>query len=350
MSAPAAGDSPLLAVEDLAVHFHTADGVVRAVDGVSWSIDRGQTLGIVGESGSGKSVSALAVMGLVPDPPGRLESGRIRFKGRDLLAAGEEELRRIRGKEIAMIFQDPLTSLNPVIKVGHQITEVVRAHEAVGWVVARRRAVDLLGEVGIPDPRRRAQEYPHQFSGGMRQRAMIAMALALDPVVLLADEPTTALDVTVQAQIMELLAALQERRGTAMVLITHDLGLVAGHADRVVVMYAGRVAEVATVDDVFYRPRHPYTLGLLSSAARLDRRRADRLQPIPGHPPSLIRVPPGCPFHPRCPFATEVCHGQMPPLAPSDAARPDHLAACHHSDGVAVRASPGSDPRATSGP
>ena len=249
-----------------------------------------------------------------------------------------------------MIFQDPLTSLNPVYKVGHQIAEVVRAHERVGWVVARRRAVDLLGEVGIPDPRRRAQEYPHQFSGGMRQRAMIAMALALDPVVLLADEPTTALDVTVQAQIMELLAALQERRGTAMVLITHDLGLVAGHADRVVVMYAGRVAEVATVDDVFYRPRHPYTLGLLSSAARLDRRRGERLRPIPGHPPSLIRVPPGCPFHPRCPFATEVCRHEMPPLAAGDVPRPGHLAACHHSDEVAVRASPGSDPFSTSSP
>jgi len=325
----------LLSVDDLKVHFHTDQGVVRAVDGVSWSVDRGQTLGIVGESGSGKSVSALAVMGLVPVPPGRFESGRILFEGRNLLEVGEKELRDIRGKQISMIFQDPLTSLNPVFKVGHQIAEVVQVHDKVGRLVARRRAVDLLGEVGIPNPRQRAQEYPHQFSGGMRQRAMIAMALALDPVVLLADEPTTALDVTVQAQIMELLRALQESRGTAIVLITHDLGLVAGHADRVVVMYAGKVAEVGSVDDAFYRPRHPYTLGLLSSLARLDRRRADRLRPIQGQPPSLIRVPPGCPFHPRCPFATEVCQRETPPLAPVGPDRPDHLAACHHRDEVA---------------
>ncbi len=345
-----AAGSTLLFVDDLRVHFHTDYGVVRAVDGVSWSVERGQTLGIVGESGSGKSVSALAVMGLVPAPPGRLESGRILFEGRNLLEVGDKELRGIRGKEISMIFQDPLSSLNPVFRVGHQIAEVVQAHDKVGRLVARRRAVDLLGEVGIPNPRQRAQEYPHQFSGGMRQRAMIAMALALDPVVLLADEPTTALDVTVQAQIMELLAALQQSRGTAIVLITHDLGLVAGHADRVVVMYAGKVAEVGTVDDVFYRPRHPYTLGLLSSLARLDRRRTDRLKPIRGQPPSLVRVPPGCPFHPRCPFATEVCRDQMPPLAPSDPGRADHLAACHHIDEVARQPSPTSDLPFPSGP
>ncbi len=309
---------PLLAVDDLRVHFHTDAGVVKAVDGVSWSIAPGVTLGIVGESGSGKSVSALAVMGLVPAPPARYESGRILFRGRDLVGAPDTERRAIRGKEISMIFQDPLTALNPVFRVGHQIAEVIQAHGKIGRIAARKRAVDLLAEVGIPNPAQRAREYPHQFSGGMRQRAMIAMALALDPVVLLADEPTTALDVTVQAQIMDLLTTLQESRGTAIVLVTHDLGLVAGHADRVVVMYAGKVVETAGVEDIFHRPRHPYTLGLLSSLARVDRRRTDRLNPIPGHPPSLIDVPPGCPFHPRCPLATAVCRQEMPPLAPSE--------------------------------
>ena len=326
---------PLLSVEDLRVHFHTDAGVVKAVDGVSWSIAPGETLGIVGESGSGKSVSALAVMGLVPVPPGRFESGRILFQGRNLLEAGEKELRAIRGKEISMIFQDPLTSLNPVFRVGHQIAEVIQVHEKVGRIAARKRAVDLLAEVGIPNPVQRAREYPHQFSGGMRQRAMIAMALALDPAVLLADEPTTALDVTVQAQIMDLLLRLQADRGTAVVLITHDLGLVAGYADRVVVMYAGRVAEAARTDDLYYRPRHAYTLGLLSSLTRLDRRRTERLKPISGQPPSLIRVPPGCAFHPRCPFATDVCRAERPELSPAPDAGIGHLAACHHADDVA---------------
>ena len=338
--APPGPEAPLLSVEDLRVHFHTDAGVVKAVDGVSWSVGRGETLGIVGESGSGKSVSALAVMGLVPVPPGRFESGRILFQGRNLLEAGEKELRAIRGKEISMIFQDPLTSLNPVFKIGHQVAEVIQVHEKVGRVVARKRAVDLLGEVGIANPAQRAREYPHQFSGGMRQRAMIAMALALDPAVLLADEPTTALDVTVQAQIMDLLLRLQADRGTAVVLITHDLGLVAGHADRVVVMYAGRVAETAGTDDLYYHPRHAYTLGLLSSLARLDRRRTDapgggRLKPIIGQPPSLIRVPPGCAFNPRCPFATDVCRQDRPELAPPPDVEAGHLAACHHADEVA---------------
>ena len=331
-------EQTVLSVEDLRVHFHTDAGVVKAVDGVSWAVKPGETLGIVGESGSGKSVSALAVMGLVPVPPARYESGRIVFKGRDLLSVEEKQRREIRGKEISMIFQDPLTALNPVFRVGHQIAEVIQAHEKIGRIAARQRAVELLGEVGIPNPRERAREYPHQFSGGMRQRAMIAMALALDPLVLLADEPTTALDVTVQAQIMDLLTRLQQDRGTAIVLITHDLGLVAGHADRVLVMYAGKAAEVGTIDDVYYRPRHPYTLGLLSSLARLDHRRGDRLRPIVGQPPSLIRVPPGCPFHPRCPFATDICRKEMPPLEPKDG--PDHLAACHHSDQVALQQSP----------
>jgi peptide/nickel transport system ATP-binding protein len=334
--APPLVASSLLAVDDLRVHFHTDAGVVKAVDGVSWSIDAGETLGIVGESGSGKSVSALAVIGLVPAPPARFPSGRILFESEDLMRADEKELRRIRGNEISMIFQDPLTSLNPVFTVGNQVAEVIRVHEKVSRAAAHRRAVDLLGEVGIPHPAQRAEEYPHQFSGGMRQRAMIAMALALNPKVLLADEPTTALDVTVQAQIMDLLTRLQADRGTAIVLITHDLGLVAGHADRVLVMYAGRVAEVGDVEDIYYRPRHAYTLGLLSSLARLDHRRTDRLRPIPGQPPSLIHVPSGCAFHPRCPFATEMSRTQVPELVPQE--RLDHLAACHNSDQVAAAA------------
>jgi len=327
----------LLAVEDLRVHFHTDAGVVKAVDGVSWEVRPGETLGIVGESGSGKSVSALAVMGLVQMPPGRVESGRILFKGDNLLEAEEKRLRQIRGKEISMIFQDPLTSLNPVFRVGDQIAEVVRVHEKVGRVPARLRAVELLAEVGIPNPRQRAREYPHQFSGGMRQRAMIAMALALDPAVLLADEPTTALDVTVQAQILDLLGTLQSERHTAVVMITHDLGVVAGRADRVLVMYAGRVAEVGRVGDIYGRPAHAYSLGLLSSLARLDQRRTERLRPIRGQPPSLIRVPSGCPFHPRCPFATEVCRTEVPALVPM-AGDTGHLAACHHSDEVTAAA------------
>ena len=332
MTTPAPADA-LLSVEDLRVHFRTDDGVVKAVDGVSWSVRPGETLGIVGESGSGKSVSAMTVMGLVPSPPATFPSGRIVFRGQDLLAADPADLRRLRGNDISMIFQDPLTSLNPVFKVGDQIAEVIQVHEKVGKRVARSRAVDLLGEVGIPNPRQRASEYPHQFSGGMRQRAMIAMALALDPVLLLADEPTTALDVTVQAQIMELLVKLQQDRGTAIVLITHDLGLVASHADRVLVMYAGKVAELADTETVFYEPRHAYTYGLLGSLARLDQRRTERLTPIPGAPPSLIRVPSGCPFHPRCAFATDVCREVVPALVEQD--RAGHLASCHHSDQVA---------------
>jgi peptide/nickel transport system ATP-binding protein len=326
----------LLSVEDLRVHFHTDNGVVRAVDGVSWSVRPGETLGIVGESGSGKSVSAMAIMGLVPSPPARFPSGKIIFRGEDLLTASDARLRALRGKEVSMIFQDPLTALNPVFKVGSQIAEVIKVHESISRSGAKARAVELLGEVGIPNPRGRAKEYPHQFSGGMRQRAMIAMALALNPALLLADEPTTALDVTVQAQIMDLLESLQEQRGTAIVLITHDLGLVASHADRVLVMYAGRVVEYADTDRIYYHPRHAYTFGLLSSLARLDQRRADRLEPIPGSPPSLIRVPPGCPFHPRCQFATEVCRTVSPALVEQDA--PGQLAACHHTDQVAERA------------
>ena len=328
---PADGGA-LLAVDDLRVHFDTDAGIVKAVDGVSWSINPGETLGIVGESGSGKSVSALAIMGLVPSPPARFPSGRIWFQGRDLLTLNRSEMRAITGNEIAMVFQDPLTCLNPLFKVGSQIAEVIRVHSNVGRLPAKRKAIDLLAEVGIPNPKQRADDYPHQFSGGMRQRAMIAMALANDPTVLLADEPTTALDVTVQAQIMDLLAKLQQDRGTAIVLITHDLGLVASYADQVLVMYAGRVAEQAPINGIFYEPHHAYTLGLLSSLARMDQRRTERLKPIVGQPPSLIRVPSGCPFHPRCAFATDVCRETVPQLV---AIAPGHLHACHHAEEVA---------------
>ena len=315
----------LLSIEDLRVHFDTDAGVVKAVDGVSWSIAPGETLGIVGESGSGKSVSALAVMGLVEVPPARYESGRILFKGRDLLAADEKERRAIRGKEISMIFQDPLTALNPVFRVGHQIAEVIQAHEKMGRVAARARAVDLLGEVGIPNPRQRAREYPHQFSGGMRQRAMIAMGLACNPKVLIADEPTTALDVTIQAQILELMVDLQEKYGTAIVMITHDLGVVAQLADKVMVMYAGRAVEQATTDQVFYDPLMPYSWSLLRSLPRLDTAGEVRLLPIKGQPPSLIFLPEGCNFSPRCPFVKDECHTTDPAL---EEKKPDHAAAC----------------------
>jgi peptide/nickel transport system ATP-binding protein len=320
---------PLVSIEDLHVHFHTDAGVVKAVDGVSWSIAPGETLGIVGESGSGKSVSALALMGLVQQPPAKI-TGRILFRGRDLLTASEDELRSLRGRDISMIFQDPLTALNPVYKVGHQVAEVIQAHEKIGRIPARKRAVDLLAEVGIPNARIRADEYPHQFSGGMRQRAMIAMALALDPALLLADEPTTALDVTVQAQILELMKELQREFNSAIILITHDLGVVAETCDDVVVMYGGQCVEQGTVQDIFYRADMPYTWGLLSSMPRMDRQRQERLRPISGQPPSLIRVPKGCVFNPRCNFQDRVegdrCVTEHPELLP----RPDgHAARCH---------------------
>ncbi len=323
-----AGDDPVLSVEDLRVHFRTAAGPATAVDGVSWSLGAGETLAVVGESGSGKTVSALAVMGLLPPPPGCRTSGRIMLRERDLLRCRREELRRMRGRDIAMIFQDPATALNPVLTVGAQIAEVMRTHKHTGRAPARRRAVELLGDVGIPDPGRRAEDYPHQLSGGMQQRAMIAMALALDPIVLLADEPTTAVDVTVQAQILDLLTRVQAERGTAIVLITHDLALAASQAHRVLVMYAGRVAEVGAADDVVHRPRHAYTWNLLSALSHLAPR-GSRLQPIPGNPPSVIARPSGCPFHPRCRFSTDVCVEHLPSLLPQGGAA--HLAACHHS-------------------
>ncbi|MCY7340374.1 MAG: ABC transporter ATP-binding protein [Pseudonocardia sp.] len=326
--------APLLEVRDLRVHFETGGGIVKAVDGVSWQVREGETLAIVGESGSGKSVSAMTILGLVPSPPAVFPTGQVLLRGKSLLEMSEKQQRKLRGNEIAMIFQDPLTALNPVFKVGDQIAEMVRSHQSVGRAAANKKAVDLLGEVGIPNPRARALQYPHEYSGGMRQRAMIAMALANDPQVLLADEPTTALDVTVQAQIMQLLVDLQESRNTAIVLITHDLGLVASHADRIAVMYAGRIVETGTTTQIFSSPRHAYTYGLLSSLARMDHARPERLEPIQGQPPSLSNVPSGCAFHPRCAFVTEECRTDVPQLIPLTVGS-DHQHACVHPDRVA---------------
>jgi peptide/nickel transport system ATP-binding protein len=317
----------LLEIHDLRVRFQTRDGTVRAVDGASLSVDRGSTLGIVGESGSGKSVTALTVMGLTRLPNATVE-GRVLLDGVDLLALNPDEMRGIRGSRVAMIFQDPMSSLHPLYKVGWQIVEAIRAHEDVPRAQARRRAVEALEQVGIPSAAERMDSYPHELSGGMRQRAMIAMALVLDPDVLIADEPTTALDVTVQAQILDLIRALQKERGTAVALITHDLGVVAETADDVAVMYAGRVVERGPLEAVLDTPEHPYTWGLLQSIPRLDTPRAQRLRPISGQPPSLIHAPSGCPFHPRCPHAFAVCPDVEPPLLQS---QPGHLVACHLS-------------------
>jgi oligopeptide/dipeptide ABC transporter ATP-binding protein len=319
----------LLEVRDLRVHFDTDDGVVKAVDGVNFSLDRGQTLGIVGESGSGKSVTNLAIVGLARG--GRI-SGEVLFNGRDLLKMHAAELRDIRGKQIAMIFQDPLSSLHPYFKVGAQIAEMIRAHEKVSKKDARDRTIELLRLVGIPRPERRVDDFPHQFSGGMRQRAMIAMALALDPAVLIADEPTTALDVTVQAQVLDLIERLQEEFGTAIVMITHDLGVVADIADRVLVMYAGKPVEVADRRTAYYNPHMPYTWGLLQSLPPIAAEHTgEKLRSIKGLPPSLIHLPKGCSFNPRCPYVFELCTREVPPLAPADPARPAHLSACHLS-------------------
>jgi len=316
---------PLLEVRDLKVHFPTADGLVKAVDGVSFKIHRGETLGVVGESGSGKSVTFLTVMGLIGSRTARFE-GEVIFKGRDLLKLPVEEMRHIRGKEMGMVFQDPMTSLHPMYRVGYQIAEAVLAHEATTKKAAWKLALNLLGKVGIPKPEEAARRYPHEFSGGMRQRAMIAMSLVLNPDLLIADEPTTALDVTVQAQILDLIDRLRTEFNAAVVIITHDLGVVAEHCDRIQVMYAGRIVETGMGRDLFYRGRHPYTWGLLQSIPRLDAGQSQRLLPIKGLPPSLIFVPPGCAFHPRCPYVMDVCRTEVPVLEPAGG---PHMAACH---------------------
>jgi len=307
---------PLLDVRDLRVHFPTDDGVVKAVDGVSFSIQPGETLGVVGESGSGKSVSSLTVMGLVNRKSAQI-SGEVRFQDQDLLTLSNNEMRSIRGEKISMIFQDPMTSLHPFYRVGSQIAEAIREHRKVSKKEALDQAIDMLGKVNIPQPKERARQYPHEFSGGMRQRAMIAMALALNPDLLIADEPTTALDVTVQAQILDLIDRLKEEFNAAVLLITHDLGVVAEHCDTIQVMYAGKIVEVGQTDDLYYRPHHPYTWGLLNSIPHVAAD-TDRLEPIKGMPPSLINVPSGCAFHPRCPYAFDRCPAEVPVLTPVD--------------------------------
>ncbi len=304
---------PVLEVRDLRTYFHTEEGVARAVDGVSFAVGRGQTLGLVGESGCGKSVSAFSIMRLVPEPPGRIEDGQILLKGRDLLALDEEEMRQVRGDDIAMIFQEPMTSLNPVLTCGFQIAEAVVLHQQVPRPEARARAIEMLRLVGIPAPEQRIDEYPHQLSGGMRQRVMIAMALSCNPDVLIADEPTTALDVTIQAQILALLESLQESLQMAIVMITHDLGVIAETADQVAVMYAGQIVEYAETEALFTHPRHPYTRGLLRSIPRLDAEQ-ERLDIIPGVVPDARVFPPGCRFAPRCSLADAHCRAEAPPL------------------------------------
>ena len=308
----------LLSVSDLVVQFRTHDGTVYAVNGVSFDLDEGETLGLVGESGCGKSVTNLALMRLLPKPAGHIDGGKVIFEGQDLLTLDESEMRDIRGKEIAMIFQDPMTSLNPVLTVEEQMVETIRAHRRVSKSVAKARAVELLGMVGIPQPEARLKNYPHQFSGGMRQRVMIAMALALEPKLLIADEPTTALDVTIQAQVLELLSRLAAEHGTAVILITHDLGVVAGMTQRINVMYAGYVVEAAGTRDLFARPRHPYTIGLMHSIPRLDAQPGEPLIPIEGVPPDLRQAPVGCPFAPRCAWRLDRCWTEMPTLDPID--------------------------------
>jgi oligopeptide/dipeptide ABC transporter ATP-binding protein len=327
---------PILQIKDLTVEFSTEDGVVHAVSHVSYDLHSGEVLGIVGESGSGKSVSMLSVLGLIPMPPGRITSGEALFKGQDLVKMKKSKLRELRGGQMAMIFQDPMTSLNPVLTIGDQISEALLAHnEGMNADGARKRTVELLELVGVPYAERRVEQYPHEFSGGMRQRAMIAMAIANDPSVLVADEPTTALDVTIQAQIVEVLKTAQRETHAAIVLITHDLGLIAELADRVVVMYAGKVVELGDVFTIFNSPRHPYTVGLMNSLARLDADQT-RLEPIPGQPPSLVHLPPGCSFHPRCALSQgrAICRTEIPPLRQTE--EDDHLSACHFAEELAA--------------
>ncbi len=324
MSEPA---SPVLEVVDLRTHFFTDDGAVKAVDGVSFDVRPGETLGIVGESGCGKSVTSLSILRLIPSPPGKIVGGEIRFNGQNLLALPDSAMRKIRGNEISMIFQEPMTSLNPVYTCGDQIMEAVQLHQKVGRKEARVRAIEMLRLVGIPSPEQRVDEYPHQLSGGMRQRVMIAMALSCHPRVLIADEPTTALDVTIQAQILDLLNRLQEEMGMAILLITHDLGVVAETCDRVAVMYAGQVVEYAGVDEIFHHPRMPYTVGLLGSIPKLGEA-VERLRVIPGNVPNPSEFPAGCKFHPRCPVAIDRCRSENPALAPI---RPAHWARCHRA-------------------
>ena len=316
---------PLLQVTDLKTRFHTPEGIVHAVNGISFHLHEGETVAVVGESGCGKSVSMMSLLQLIPVPPGEIYSGTARYRGDDLLKKSELEMEDVRGKEISMIFQDPMTSLNPVLTVGRQLTESLRTHLGLTQEQAEKRAIQMLAQVGIPDPARRLGDFPHQFSGGMRQRVMIAMALSCAPSLLIADEPTTALDVTIQAQIVELVARLRESLHMAIIWITHDLGVVAGMADRVIVMYAGYIVEEAEVEDLYDNPSHPYTLALLAALPRVDRRRDQRLKSIQGAPPNLLVEPRGCPFAPRCEFVIERCRAENPPLL--DVGK-NHTSAC----------------------
>jgi oligopeptide/dipeptide ABC transporter ATP-binding protein len=323
----------LLEIGDLRTQFFTSAGTVKAVDGISYDVNEGETIAIVGESGCGKSISALSILRLIPDPPGRIVGGSIRYKGRDLLKLSDEEIRNVRGKDIAMVFQEPMTSLNPVLTIGRQLTETLQQHLKMTREQANARAVELLNMVGIAEPERRLKQYPHHLSGGMRQRVMIAIALCCEPKLIIADEPTTALDVTIQAQILELMKDLTRRLGVALIVITHNLGIVARYADRVNVMYAGKIIESGTAGDIYHDPRHPYTLALLKSVPRMDQPRRARLDPVHGQPPDLSRLDAGCSFRPRCGFAVARCAGETPPLAHAGA--DGHVAACWESGRVA---------------
>ncbi len=315
----------ILKVSDLVTRFYTEDGIVHAVNGISYTLDEGESMAIVGESGSGKSVGVLSIMGLIPDPPGKVEAGEVLYNGRDLLKLSAGEMRQIRGRDLAMIFQDPMTSLNPVLTVGQQLTEALRLHLGMNEEKANERAAELLRIVGIPDSADRLSDFPHQFSGGQRQRIMIAMALSCNPSILIADEPTTALDVTIQAQIVDLVKRLQDELGMAIIWITHDLGIVAGMVDKVSVMYAGFIIEQGPVRDVYKKTSHPYTLGLLESIPKIDNKDRTRLYTIKGLPPDLLQEPNSCPFAPRCPFVIDKCLQENPPLKP---VAPDHSVAC----------------------
>ena len=319
----------ILEIENLQTQFFTSAGTVRAVDGITYTVDEGESVAIVGESGCGKSVSALSILRLIPDPPGRVVGGSIRFMGMDILALSDEEIRKVRGRRIAMVFQEPMTSLNPVLTIGLQLTETLEHHLGMTRDAARARATELLGMVGISDPERRLAQYPHHLSGGMRQRVMIAMALCCEPQLIIADEPTTALDVTIQAQILELMRDLTRRLGVALIIITHNLGVVARYADRVNVMYAGKIIEQGSALQIYHHPSHPYTLGLLKSVPRLDQPRKEKLDPIEGQPPDLTRLGAGCAFQPRCRYAVERCANEIPALEPVSEG---HTSACWRKD------------------
>ena len=325
----------LLEVRDLRTHFFTPTGVVKAVDGVSYALEEGETLGLVGESGCGKSVSALSIMRLVPNPPGKTVGGEVIFEGRDLLKLSDAEIRRVRGRQIAMVYQEPMSSLNPVLSIGRQLTESLELHLRMSKADARREAVRRLEQVGIPDPERRLKQFPHHFSGGMLQRVMIAIALSCSPKLIIADEPTTALDVTIQAQILDLMKNLSREYGVSLLIITHNLGVVARYADRVNIMYAGKIIERGTARDIYRNPGHPYTLGLLNSVPRLDLPRTDKLDPVDGQPPDLLQLPDGCAFRERCRFAMARCAAETPPLRPVGAG---HLSACFAAEALLSRA------------